>query len=129
MKKSLIAVLLFSNITGCSTIFNSNSQTITALAPSGQKNVEVMVNSTNGSYPATLPAIIVAEPSYNDVSIKVTDTCYSPTLVKVNKHITPSFWANLIIWPGFLVDALTGRYLTFDSTVNIPLQHTQNCTK
>ena len=129
MKKILVCIVTISSLSGCSTMFNSGSQMITALPPSNQKNVEVIAHSTNGSFNTTLPTVITAESSYEPVSISVVDKCYAPTSVQVNKHITPSFWTNIFSPVGFVVDLITGRYWKYDSTLTIPLQHIPNCTK
>lgn len=127
MKKILLCVFTVLNMSGCSTMFNSGSQMITALPPSKEKNVEVIANTSSGSFSTALPAVITTESSYEPVSISVVDKCYAPITIEVNKHITPSFWANILFYPAFVVDIVTGKYWKYDSTVTVPLNHIQGC--
>lgn len=113
--------------TGCSTMYNSGSQTIMARSTDGQEGIKVEISSASGSYPAQLPATIAAEPSNTAVEIKVVDQCYDQTQVSVGKSVTPSYWANLLNGWGFLIDWATGKMWKYDSNVSVPVNKNSAC--
>ncbi|MCL9782955.1 hypothetical protein M9194_16115 [Vibrio sp. S4M6] len=128
MKKILTLGIAASVLTlsGCSTMFNSGSQTIVATAP--DKNVNVDVTTASSTYQTTLPTTIVTAPSSTrDVTIKVDDKCYKNTSVTVNKSVTPSYWANILNGWGFLIDYATGDMWKYDSQVLVPTEKKTDC--
>ena len=128
MKKFTFLVLVAILSTGCATMFNSDNQTLIA-RPSNvdHKGAKVEVTTSDGSYSSELPATIVSSSSYADVSIRVVDECYSQTQAMVGKSITPSFWANILFWPGFIVDAATGKFWRYDSSVVVQTEKVSDC--
>jgi len=128
MKKivSLIVVMSFF-VLSCASIYNSGSQTILAKSADNKEGVDVEITTSTGAYAAKLPAIIVAESSYKGIEIKLTDKCYEPTVLNVNKNIAPSFWANFLLLYGFpigmLIDAGTGKMWKYDNNV---MTHSKN---
>lgn len=118
---------------GCSTIFNSGSQTIIARSTDGSEGIKVEVTSPSGSYPTKLPATLAAEPANSGVSIRVVDQCYDTTSVEVNKNITPSFWANILwggaFWLGMGIDAITGKLWKYDNNVMVPVNKKEGCAE
>ncbi|ELR66558.1 hypothetical protein C942_04256 [Photobacterium marinum] len=125
LKSLFVSSLLV--LSGCSTVFNSGSQAILAHPSTKAKDVEVIVESPSGSYATTLPTTITAESSYDDVKVRIIDKCYDNVEVKVGKNITPSFYANALVWPAFFVDLATGKYWKYDSHVTVPLTKQKNC--
>ena len=113
---------------GCSTMFNSDSQTL-IVRPSNadHKGAKVEVTTSDGSYRSELPATIVSSSSYEDVAVRVVDDCYAESRAVAGKSITPSFWANLLFWPGFIVDALTGKFWKYDSSVVVQTEKQSDC--
>ena len=130
MKKIILSLIAISFVSSCSTVFNGGSQTILA-NPSNvsDEGVVVDVTTTSGTYKTKLPATIVSAPStFSDVRIEVSDKCYENTSVKVNKSVTPSYWVNILIWPGLIVDALDGYMWKYDNHVMVPTTKT-SCKK
>ena|SRR3990172_6233283 len=123
---SLIVVMSFF-VSSCASIYNAGSQTILAKSADNKEGVDVEITTSTGAYAAKLPATIVAESSYKGVEIKLTDKCYEPTVLNVNKNITPSFWTNFLLFYGFpfgmLIDAGTGNMWKYDSNVMV---HSKN---
>jgi hypothetical protein len=70
-----------------------------------------------------LPTTIIAEPStFKGVGIQIMDDCYDPSVMEVNKGVTPSFWANVFNFgSGFLIDALTGSMWKYSNQVSVPV--------
>jgi hypothetical protein len=120
-----IAILSIS----CATMFNSGSQTIRAIPTENVEGVPVIITTPDGSYESNLPTTIVASPStFTNVTIEVKDSqCYESRTVKVRSSITPSFWANILIYPGFLIDPFTGAMWKYDNTVSVPLTMKSTC--
>lgn len=130
MKNILALTVLFLSCS-CATVFNGGSQTILA-NPSNVNDEGAVVNvtTTSGAYRTKLPSTIVASPStFSDVTIKVNDKCYESTEVVVGKSITPSYWVNILIWPGLIIDALDGYMWKYDSQVMVPTTRLDTCKK
>ncbi|CAH0541966.1 hypothetical protein [Vibrio marisflavi] len=127
--KKLIALGIAASVvtlSGCSTMFNSGSQTIVATSP--DKNVNVDVTTASSTYQTTLPTTIVTNPSSTrDVTIKVNDKCYKNTSVTVHKSVTPSYWANILNGWGFLIDYATGDMWKYDNQVLVPTEKKADC--
>lgn len=123
---TLIVIAFTASVSGCSTIFNSGSQSIMATASNG-KPVKALITTPSGSYSAQLPSTIVTEPSsFNPVKISVQDDCYEPTEYNVNKTIAPSYWANLFNVYGFLIDPFTGAMWKYNSAASVPVTEKKN---
>lgn len=131
MKKSLLILATLFAVSSCATMFNGGSQTILA-NPSNvsDEGVTVDVSTSSGSYKTKLPATIVSSPStFSEVVIRVRDKCYEENQVQVKKSVTPSYWVNILIWPGLIIDAMDGYMWKFDSQVIIPTNKIANCKK
>lgn len=131
MKKFLSSIALLAVLSSCSTIFNGGSQTVLA-NPSNvnDDNVIVDVTTPSGSYKTKLPATIVATPStFSDLKIAVNDNCYEKNETIVKKSVTPSYWVNILIWPGLIVDALDGYMWKYDNQVMVPTTKLSSCKR
>ena len=118
-KFTFVFLLLSFALGGCSTMFNSGSQTIVATTTNG-KEVKVKITTPSGSYLGKIPSTIVAEPSsFHNVSIEVIDDCYDKSAVFVNSRVTPSYWANLLNYIGLFIDPLTGAMWKYDNQVTV----------
>ncbi len=115
----IIAAIVLSS--GCSTMYNSGTQTILARSVDGNQGIKVEVTSSSGTYPTQLPATIAAEPSNDGVQIRVVDSCYDNTQMEVGKSITPSYWVNILNGWGFLMDWGTGKMWKYNSNVAVPV--------
>ena len=94
------------------------------------EGVVVDVTTSSGSYKTKLPATIISAPStFSDVKIRVSDKCYENSEVKVRTGITPSYWVNILIWPGLIIDALDGYMWKFDSQTMVPTTKLDKCGK
>lgn len=120
MKK--LSVLFFCFLlAGCSTMFNSGSQSIQVTTTNG-KEVSANITTPSGTYAARLPATIIAEPStFQKVSVMITDDCYDPMQYNIKKGITPSYWANIFNFWGFLIDPLTGSMWKYNNLASVPV--------
>ncbi len=122
---SVLTLLFF--VCGCSTLVNSSPQDINLKTQKGFENVKVEIVGPNGSYVTRIPTTIKAVSSYSGVTIKVSDDCYDTASFEVNKEITKSFWVNILLWPSFAVDLITGKYWRYDKEMSIPLNLKDEC--
>lgn len=53
--------------------------------------------------------------------------CYDEALTTLNKSITPSFWVNLLFWPGFIVDAISAKMWKYDSNLLVLVNEKKDC--
>ncbi len=118
MKKEIsLGLVLTFLISGCSTMYNSGSQSIRVF---GKEGTKVLVTTPDGTYDSKLPTTVVAEPGWEDVTVKVDDGKYEPSSNKVGKSITPSFWANILNGGlGMLVDLGTGKLWKYDNNIQV----------
>ena len=128
MKKIIIISSLIAFVfSGCSTMFNDKAQAVKI--SSNDKDVKVLIFTSNGTYRTKLPATMSIEPSNCGVNIIVIDPCYENTTIKVNRHITPSYWANIFNYGiGFIIDFANGNMWRYDENTSIPLIKKQNCS-
>lgn len=131
MKYLLFSMAMMLVVSGCSTIFNSGNQSM-RITPSEPKyeGVEVSVTTPSGSYTSKLPTTVTAAPPNPDkkVEIKVIDECYDPTAMTVGKTVSPSYFINILFWPGFFVDYFTGAMWNYDDNTVIPAKKKPDCT-
>ena len=132
MKSPLLLVLaIFSSLllSNCATMFNSGTQNIVIRGANNEKDVEVEITSSSGSYQSELPTTVSADSSYSGVKIKVLDKCYDPIIHEVNKSVTPSYFANIFNFYGLFIDLATAKLWKYDNSAVIPLRKKENCEK
>jgi hypothetical protein len=116
---------------GCSTMFNSGSQTVSVVGSSGEEGVNVEVKTPDGVYRSKLPATVVTSPStFNPTEIKVVDKCYDNLTIQINRSIAPSFYANIFNYClGCIIDPLTGAMWKLNNHTIVPLTKRDVCRK
>ncbi len=142
--KNIIILLVFL-LCSCSTIFNSGSQSFVAKADGDKDGVEIEVVTPDTSYKSKLPATLISSPSsFSNSKIKIIDKCFNSTSYEVKKSITPSFWANFLLFAGpgigsfglysFLaipvgmsIDYYNGHMWKFDKVVIVPVTANGKC--
>mgnify|MGYP004280068681 CR=1 FL=1 len=107
-------------------MFNSGTQSFQVRASNSAK-IKVNVTTPDGSYDASTPVTIVSSPStFKDVQVRVIDECYNPIVVKVNKGVAPSYWANIFNIYGFIIDPFTGAMWDYDTQTNLPVSKNED---
>jgi len=130
MKKSILSIIIALNITGCSSMFNSGSQTVILNPSNPDYNAKIKVTTSYGSYQTRLPATISSSPSsFNNVVIETDDKCYDKLTMTVGKTVTASYWANIFNFYGFFIDPLTGAMWNLDNQVSVPVQKFDECSE
>lgn len=120
-KTSLCATLLL--MTGCSTIINNRSQTIDIYTTKNQTTTAEVHAPKQAPYTLTVPNKIHSRPSSFDAfTVKVTDPCFKPYSININKSIHPSYWANVFTYfVGFPLDYVSGYMWEYDKSTTLAL--------
>lgn len=110
MKKCTVIVVLFAVICsqGCCSLFKGGSELVSI--DSNPQGAKVKVGPYHGTTPYTVQIprgkdyVITAE--YNGKS----------EVVSLNRSIQGLYWVNILLWPGLIVDAATGKMYNYDPT-------------
>jgi hypothetical protein len=62
------------------------------------------------------PTIVSLDRGRSSGVIRIEAAGYAPVVVTRDKSVIGWFWVNLLVWPGFLIDAITGNVKSFDDT-------------
>ncbi|MDF2530351.1 MAG: hypothetical protein K0Q57_1231 [Gammaproteobacteria bacterium] len=120
-KKLLISASLASCLllTGCATMFGDNDRTVTVRsAPPG---AQVLLN---GQVAGVTP-LTVTVPQVSDNYITVQKAGYQTSTQYIPTQFQNIGWLNILIWPGFIVDAISGDMMKLSThSVNVPLVKT-----
>jgi len=139
-----IVILLIFILSSCSTIFNSGSQSFVAKADGDKDGVEIEVVTSDTSYKSKLPSTLISTPSsFSNSKIKIIDKCFNSTSYEVKKSITPSFWANFLLYGttmgtfglyglfiipvGMSIDYYNGYMWKLDKVVIVPVTANGKC--
>lgn len=103
MKKILLNLLLCSSVifSGCATIFTSDSQNITFASEPEGANIKV------GPYDCITPCALKI-PKGKNFTIEASYDGQKK-VVPLTTKMAGSTLINILFWPGFIVDALTGN--------------------
>jgi len=93
---------------GCCSLFREGSQVITV--DSNPQGADVRLGDAVGKTPFTLTV-----PKGKEYTITATlgDNSQSRTL---ERKIDGLYWVNILIWPGLIVDPITGKMFVYDPT-------------
>ena len=112
-------------------MFNSGSQSISVVGGNGEEGIAIQVTTPDGVYRSKLPATVITTPStFSPTEIKVVDKCYDEITVRINKSVTPSFYANIFNYCiGCIVDPLTGAMWKMNNHTVVPLTKRDSCRR
>lgn len=121
IKKSLLALCAVSTLSSCATIFSGTSQTLNVRVIDDNKelleNVKCTVFDGSGGTYALLDNPGTVKVSRGNGTIKV--DCKLKGYKQLNTAVGDSFnavtVANVLFWPGFIVDAASGSYKKYPS--------------
>lgn len=130
--KKLAVVLGSIVLTGCATIFSGTSQTINVkiVDSSNQQllsNVSCVVSDGNGSTHSTItnPAAITVSKGNGAIRIDCTKAGYKQLNMAVGDSFNALTVVNVLFWPGFIVDAVSGAYKKYPSHYQINMERTK----
>ena len=131
-KKQMAALMILAVIfqTGCATVFNERHQVINV--DSDPKGAEVKSNMLHR--PATTPTTFSFDKTGTpEVQVRIEKEGYVPQEMVLKKSVTPSFFANLLLfgafWIGGAVDIITGAMWNYQPEVFMKLEPAQDPTK
>jgi hypothetical protein len=110
MKKAVMIVTLFSLVfsQGCCSIFTSGPQTISV--DSKPEGAKVRIGPYTGVTPYQ-----VSLPRGKDYVIEASYEKKTQTL-SLSKSVEPIYWVNILLWPGLIVDIVTGDMFKYEPT-------------
>ena len=107
---SVVAASVLS--TGCATLFSGTTDQVTI--NSEPEGARILVDGIDqGTTPATLN---LKRPGLNDTQITLRLDGYRDRVFSVQKSFNTVSILNILVWPGFIVDALTGALFKIDPT-------------
>lgn len=131
MKNLWLIILLYvlTQLSGCATIFNNDSQPI-YINSQPPKKVDVIVKGTGmGDINTALPTTLYIKPSsFRALSVVVNDKCFKPTTRYASKSVTPSYWLNIFNMHGFYIDYFSGYMWDYDSNLTVQIDPTLNAS-
>ena len=100
---------------GCTTILSQNPQPVTI--NSSLPQATVLVNgSPLGITPATIP--LDRKLTY---TVELHKAGSAPYPLMLSKSVDPLFFANILFFPGFIVDVATGTWKQFPEQIMAPM--------
>ncbi len=118
MRLASFVLIAFLVSSGCATLFSGTEDDITFRSePSG---AEVIIDGiTVGTTPLTVE---VDRPGFEDTDVTIELDGYDSRTFELDKEFNNTAILNIFIWPGFVVDALTGALYKYDKKLyNIDL--------
>ena len=122
MIRTLISTLLVISLSGCATVFTGTSQTIHVriVDAANQRlisNATCSVSDGNGSlYSITSnPTSIVVGKGNGPIRIDCKAKGYRQSNMAVGDSFNAVTVVNVLFWPGFIVDAVSGAYKKYPS--------------
>lgn len=115
-------------LTACATIFSGTSQTVNIQAVDQQDNsilsdVNCIVTDGKGtSYPVTgNPGIITAARGNGTLQVNCKKDGYTQTNIGTGSSFNAVTIANVLFWPGFIIDGISGSYAKYPSHIVVQM--------
>jgi len=108
--KHAIAVLaLAATLSGCATLFAGGPDQIPINTNPAGAYVYL-----NGEVVGQTPMLLTLDRNRNQADIRIYYPGFQPVQLPRYKHVNGWFFVNLLVWPGFIVDLITGDWQAFD---------------
>ncbi len=110
MKKTVLTFLLcaFVFVTGCATVLTQDTQNITVTSDPPGADVQI------GPYKCVTPCVLQIPKGKNyAIDVKYGEQKQS---VPLTKGVAGTTLINILFWPGFIVDAITGNVQKYNPT-------------
>ncbi len=111
--KFSLSLLFLISLTGCSTIFGDDNQviSITTVDLEGNPINDAQCELTNdeGTFYVRTPGQMLIKQACGDAKLICTKEGYTPaTQSEIEKSHKGSTWANVLFWPGYFIDRISG---------------------
>lgn len=101
--RSIGLTLILISLAGCATIFGDNDRTVKINSdPQGAKVY------LNNNYIGTTPTMVVMQNIWHPSELKIEQPGQQPFITAINSKFQPVGLWNILFWPGFIVDAISG---------------------
>lgn len=109
-------VCLFS-VSGCATLFGSGNRSVHVVS-----NVRGAKVEYNGTDVGASPTDFTIGSPFGTHNVRLSAQGYYPQMKSVQTHFQMIGLLNILFWPGFIVDAISGDMLRVDPTLHFSLQ-------
>lgn len=101
--KIVAALALMLALSGCATLFGDNERTVAVNSnPAGAKIF------LNNQYVGATPAVITINQLWSPNTLQIEKPGYTPAVQMIDGKFQPVGVLNILFWPGFIVDAISG---------------------
>jgi len=116
----LLLVVMVVSFSGCATLFNNKSTTVSA-ASGGNSEVTIL---ENGSvvYQGPLPATINVNGS-NNYGVQYKDAEGNSRTIQLQKKLSGWFVADVLLIGGWIIDLITGDVMVYDKSATLPISY------
>ncbi len=129
MAKFLFLLSTILLLQGCATIFSGTSQTINIQVVDSNTNTLltncnciVIDGSGTQQLLATNPGVVTVSKAQGAVQVTCQKAGYRQLNIGVGESFNATTVVNVLFWPGFLVDAVTGAYKKLPSHYIVSMQ-------
>lgn len=126
--KSIVIFPLLLMLTACATIISGPSQRVNVQAINEQdnsvlSNVSCIVMDAQGfSYPVTgNPGSVAVNRGNGSLQVDCKKEGYDQASIGAAQSFNPVAIVNVLFWPGFIVDAVSGSYARYPSYVVVQM--------
>ena len=131
----IILLPLFVFSTGCSTIFSGTSQNLNVKVVDSQNNMLdgtncIVVDGSGGMNTLlTNPGTVRVSRSNGSVQVNCKKEGYRQLNTSVGDSFNKTALVNILFWPGFFVDAMTGAYKKFPTHYVVSMEKVSDYNK
>ncbi|WP_218459933.1 hypothetical protein [Rickettsia sp. TH2014] len=138
MKLYKLVTILMSTIilSGCATIFSGTTQDIHGKVIDNKNNATLenvictVSDGTGGSYALqNNPGIVKVRRTSGAVLVDCKKEGYKQLNIAVGDNFNSVTLINVLFWPGFIVDALSGSYKKYPSHYLVAMENIAPCAK
>lgn len=134
--RKFISIILLLNLTACATIFSGSNQTINVKAVDSKTNealteVACTVREGNGVVHIvnSNPGTVSVSRGTGALDISCKRNGYTQGQTMAGDSFNAVTLVNILFWPGFLVDAVTGSYKKYPSHFVITMNEIAHSNK
>ena len=106
--KKLLFLLPLLALPACATLFGDSSDSVTIR--SNDPTAKLMINGNQ----VGIGSAVYSLPRGKNATITASKTGCSDMTVSTDKSFVNTGWLNILFWPGFIVDAATGKMFEAD---------------
>lgn len=128
---ALAAALACFGLTGCATVFSGTTQPVHVQAIDRDTNdivtnAKCQVVANNGSITpvGNNPGQIVVPRAFGALQTRCTSDTHRTTTLHTSQGFNPVVIADILFWPGAIVDFVTGAAAKYPSQITVPMTKT-----